>query len=62
MSLEKEVIVLEKAGKNLEFWIQKSVQTLEREIELELSLSNPNPFTYLAYKAASLMDHLSKYE
>ena len=31
-------------GKSLEFWIQKSVQTLEREIELQLSLSNPNPF------------------
>ena len=25
----------EKSGKNLEFWIQKSVQTLEREIELQ---------------------------
>ena len=31
-------------GKSLEFWIQKSVQTLEREIELQFSLSNPNPF------------------
>ena len=27
----------EKSGKNLEFWIQKSVQTLEREIELQVS-------------------------
>ena len=26
----------EKSGKNLEFWIQKSVQTLEREIELQM--------------------------
>ena len=34
----------EKSGKNLEFWIQKSVQTLEREIELQMSLSNPCPF------------------
>ena len=25
-----------KSGKNLEFWIQKSVQTLEREIELQM--------------------------
>ena len=31
-------------GKSLEFWIQKSLQTLEREIELQFSLSNPNPF------------------
>ena len=34
----------EKSGKDLEFWIQKSVQTLEREIELQMSLSNPCPF------------------
>ena len=34
----------EKSGKNLEFWIQKSVQTLEREIELQMSLSIPCPF------------------
>ena len=34
----------EKCGKDLEFWIQKSVQTLEREIELQMSLSNPCPF------------------
>ena len=26
----------EKSGKDLEFWIQKSVQTLEREIELQM--------------------------
>ena len=34
LSLEKEItsIVLEKVWKNLEFWIQKSVKTLEREI------------------------------
>ena len=32
----------EKSGKNREFWIQKSVQTLEREIELQVSLSNPS--------------------
>ena len=31
----------ETSGKNLEFWIQKSVQTLEREIELQMSISNP---------------------
>ena len=34
----------ETSGKNLEFWIQKSVQTLEREIELQMSISNPCPF------------------
>ena len=34
----------EKCGKDLEFWIQKSVQTLEKEIELQMSLSNPCPF------------------
>ena len=34
----------EKSGKNLEFWIQKSVQTLKREIELEMSLFNPSVF------------------
>ena len=34
----------EKSGKNLELWIQKSVQTLEREIELQMPLSNPCPF------------------
>ena len=34
----------EKSGKNLEFWIQKSVQTLKREIELQMSLSNPSFF------------------
>ena len=31
----------EKCGKDLEFWIQKSVHTLEKEIELQMSLSNP---------------------
>ena len=30
----------EMSGKNLEFWIQKSVQTLKREIELQMSLFN----------------------
>ena len=34
----------EKSGKNLEFWIQKSVQTLKREIELQMSLFNPSVF------------------
>ena len=34
----------EKCGKDLEFWIQKSVQTLEKEIELQMSSSNPCPF------------------
>ena len=34
----------EKSRKNLEFWIQKSVQTLEKEIESQMSLSNPCPF------------------
>ena len=34
----------EKSGKNIEFWIQKSVQTLKREIELQMSLSNPSFF------------------
>ena len=34
----------EKSRKNLEFWIQKSVQTLEKEIKLQMSLSNPCPF------------------
>ena len=34
----------EKCGKDLEFWIQKSVQTLKREIELQMSLFNPSIF------------------
>ena len=34
--------------KNLEFWIQKSVQTLEREIELQMSLSNACP-SHISY-------------
>ena len=34
----------EKSGKNLELWIQKSVQTLKREIELQMSLFNPSVF------------------
>ena len=38
----------EKSGKNLEFWIQKSVQTLEREIELQMSLSNACP-SHISY-------------
>ena len=45
LSLEKEIIVLEKVWKkSWIFLIQKSVHSLEREIELQMSLSNPNPF------------------
>ena len=45
LSLEKEIIVLEKVWKKSGiFLIQKSVHSLEREIELQMSLSNPNPF------------------
>ena len=45
LSLEKEIIALENVWKkSWIFLIQKSVQSLEREIELQMSLSNPNPF------------------
>ena len=43
----------EKCGKDVEFWIQKSVQTLEREIELQMSLSNPCPF-HISYVECSI--------
>ena len=38
---------VEKAGKNIEFWIQKSVQTLKREIELQMSLFNPSISSFM---------------
>ena len=34
----------QKSGKNLEFWIQNSEQTLKREIELQILLSDPSFF------------------
>ena len=39
LSLEREILFWKKCGKK----IQKSVQSLEREIELQMSLSNLNP-------------------
>ena len=44
----------EKSGKNLEFWIQKSVQTLKREIELQMSLFNPSVFHVSCVECCSL--------
>ena len=39
LSLEREILFWKKCGKK----IQKSVQSLERDIELQMSLSNLNP-------------------
>ena len=41
---KKKLQFLKKCGKNLEFWIQKSLQTQQKEIELQSNvINNPNP-------------------
>ena len=51
LGLEKEIIVLIKAGKSLEFWILKSVRTLLLTHHFSFRISNFHyPFAYLQCK------------
>ena len=46
LSLEREIIVLEKSGKSLEFWIQKSVRSLLKGYRYALSPNCCCNFSY----------------
>ena len=68
LSLEKEIIIVleKKSGKSLEFWIQKSVQTLNFalnkmsvQIVLEFHLaSQTNMYTAVINKSMEKLTHL----
>ena len=51
LSLEKEITVFEEVWKNLEFWIQKSLQTRQKEIELQSNVINYLTLTPVTYQA-----------